>query len=139
MTYAQAFAAIIKWLEERGWTLSDPTLKIRHITSKDGKLRFWFRPQSIYFTVDGDARAGKHSIPFGNARSIGQGNWDWRSRVLASVAETCGEMVRFIAGRDYLQYVVIVTSTAPPTGEKTNEDPPPPPAPTWPRYPPNSR
>ena len=50
MTYREAHDVIIAELQQRGWTLTGPNLKTRHITSPTAKTRLWFKEQSIYFT-----------------------------------------------------------------------------------------
>lgn len=65
-TFIEARKAIQEHLREKGWTLSGD-LKIPHATSRDGRVRFWFKPQAVWFTVNGPYAVGGHN--FGNARS----------------------------------------------------------------------
>lgn len=65
-TFIEARKAIQEYLKGRGWTLSGD-LKIPHATSTDGDVRFWFKPQAVWFTMKGPYAVGGHS--FGNARS----------------------------------------------------------------------
>jgi len=52
-TYAEAKTAVMDYLKSKGWKLSDPKLKVPHATSPDGKIRFWFKTQAVYFTSGG--------------------------------------------------------------------------------------
>lgn len=48
-TFAQAKAAIWEHLSAKGWTMSNPTLKIPHATDADG-FRLWFKAQAVYYS-----------------------------------------------------------------------------------------
>ncbi len=59
-TYKEAKAGIWHILEETGWHMSNPFLKVPHATDPDTGLRVWFKPQAIYFgwtTKLNDARS----------------------------------------------------------------------------------
>lgn len=60
-TYAEAKRAILDVLRNRGWKVSD-NLKVPHATRQDGEVRFWFKPQAVWFSLD-----NAHTL--GNARS----------------------------------------------------------------------
>lgn len=62
-TYKVANTRIFNELGLNGWKLSTPTLKVRHATSPCGRVRLWFKPQAIHYSV-GD----RHD--FGMARSL---------------------------------------------------------------------
>jgi len=48
-TYAQAKTEILNRLEGAGAKLSSRSLKVPHATA--GRVRFWFKPQSIYWAT----------------------------------------------------------------------------------------
>jgi lambda repressor-like predicted transcriptional regulator len=64
-TYAEARDDIWAALQRAGWSMSLPSLKLPHATSPNGKLRLWFKPQSVHATM---SAAGRHEA--GNARAI---------------------------------------------------------------------
>jgi hypothetical protein len=63
-TFVEAKQAILDYLGKEGWKLSAPGLKVMHATSKDGKVRLWFKAQAVYFTYS----TGRHD--FGEAHSL---------------------------------------------------------------------
>lgn len=67
-TYQQAQADIMKALKANGWELSG-NLAVPHATSPDGKVRFWFKAQAIYFSYGPDMKR------FGEARSVPIGDY----------------------------------------------------------------
>jgi len=71
MTFAKARDHILVGLGRLHWPLSG-ALKVPWAEAPDGKVRFWFKPQSIYMSV---SSTGKHTL--GDARSIY--NDDYRS------------------------------------------------------------
>ena len=50
-TYKAARIRLMKELGDAGWTLSPLTLKVPHATSPHGDVRFWFKPQAIWYSV----------------------------------------------------------------------------------------
>lgn len=60
MTFKQATTTHLTALRALGWTVRDG-LKVPHATAPDGKLRLWFKPQAVYWSVGTD---------LGSARSI---------------------------------------------------------------------
>ena len=67
MTYAQAHAAILTILTQKGWTVNR-NLKVPHATSPDGTLRLWFKAQAIYYSTNGSVK------DFGSAHSLFAGD-----------------------------------------------------------------
>lgn len=68
-TYQEAAAELFTFLGTKGWTLSDPWLKVRHATRKDanGTIRLFFRPQAIYYhLLEGPGR-----LDMGKAHTLG--------------------------------------------------------------------
>jgi len=63
-TFVEAKQTILDYLGKHGWKLSAPGLKVMHATSKDGKVRLWFKAQAVYFTYS----TGRHD--FGEAHSL---------------------------------------------------------------------
>lgn len=61
-TYAEARANLINYLQNKEWTISKP-LKIPYATSPNGRIRLWFKPQAIWYTL------GKYH-EFSSARSL---------------------------------------------------------------------
>ena len=49
-TFKKARLDLHRGLGEKGWRLSSPTLKVPHATSPDGKIRYWFKAQAVYWT-----------------------------------------------------------------------------------------
>lgn len=54
-TFRQTRDALLSGLRERGWDVTTysrgRSLKVPYATSPDGVVRFWFKPQAIYYTV----------------------------------------------------------------------------------------
>lgn len=46
-SYKDAKAALLGAFLAKGWELSSPHLKVPHVTSADGKVRFWLKPQTV--------------------------------------------------------------------------------------------
>ena len=67
LTFLQARANIEDALERHGWSLTRG-LKIPHATSPNGRLRFWFKPQAVYYTTISGSRVDRHQ--YGNARTL---------------------------------------------------------------------
>ena len=68
-TFKQARYALLTYLREHGWTVSD-ALKVPHATSPDGRYRLWFKPQAVYYTNAQEVGPGRSGHTFGNARSL---------------------------------------------------------------------
>lgn len=49
-TFPVARKALLEYLAREGYTLSG-NLKVPHATSRNGNVRFWFKPQAVYVTV----------------------------------------------------------------------------------------
>jgi len=49
-TYEAAQKAVQEYLQSEGWKLKTG-LKVPYATSRDGRIRFWFKKQAVYFTV----------------------------------------------------------------------------------------
>lgn len=49
-TYAEAQKAVMDYLQSEGWTVKTG-LKVPYATSRDGRIRFWFKKQAVYFTT----------------------------------------------------------------------------------------
>ena len=64
-TFNQARDRILDCLERRGWSVArwgpSGTLKVPHATDPSGRLRLWFKAQSVYYAINsrnlGDARS----------------------------------------------------------------------------------
>ena len=69
MTYKLARQDLYRHFEANGWSMSRPELKIPHATSPCGRLRLWFRPQAIRYTLSWGPRGHQHH-EHGNARSV---------------------------------------------------------------------
>ena len=67
MTFPKARAAIEDALERHGWSLTRG-LKIPHATSPNGRLRFWFKAQAVYYTTIDDTWRDRHQ--YANARTL---------------------------------------------------------------------
>lgn len=59
MTFQQAHAKLLSDLQAKGWSVKT-ALKVPHATSPNGQVRFWFHPQSIYYT-SGNQHVGNDS------------------------------------------------------------------------------
>lgn len=55
-TFKVARQEILDHLNNAGWNISDPTLKIPHATSPDGTLRLWFKAQAVYYTKSNEKK-----------------------------------------------------------------------------------
>lgn len=64
-TFQKAREALQDHLKSKGWKMSNPGLKVQHATSDDGRVRVWFKPQAVYYSVSDH---GRHDL--GAARSI---------------------------------------------------------------------
>lgn len=49
-TFKQKREELLRGLEAHGFRVKEP-LKVPHATSPDGQLRFWFKPQAIYYSI----------------------------------------------------------------------------------------
>jgi hypothetical protein len=66
-TFLQARANIEEALGRHGWALVRG-LKIPHATSPNGRLRFWFKPQAVYYTTVSGSYVDRHQ--YANARTL---------------------------------------------------------------------
>lgn len=64
-TFQEAKSTLLAHLKGEGWKLSAENLKIPHATTPDGKVRIWFKPQALWFSV---VDSGPHNMQ--NARSV---------------------------------------------------------------------
>ena len=76
-TFAEARRDLLDDFSRIGWSVKKD-LKVPHATSPDGKVRFWFKPQAVYYSVVYDERVGRHD--FGNARTL---SYDQDIRVMS--------------------------------------------------------
>ena len=76
-TYAQAKQELLNDFERIGWSVKK-VLKVPYATSPDGNVRFWFKPQSIYYSVVMDKSVGNHTL--GNARTL---SYDQDMRIMS--------------------------------------------------------
>lgn len=84
-TFAQKRAELLQGLEEEGFQVSTrdsrtfKPLKIPHATSRDGRVRFWFKPQAIYYTVGqhrfNDARSWTEDMRTVTAKELANKAW----------------------------------------------------------------
>lgn len=81
-TYSAAAKRLLRELAAAGWR-TEPTLKVPHATTPDGRARIWFRPQAVYM-VKGNAQA------LANARSLFV---DFRGM-------SAGQLARIVAERE---------------------------------------
>lgn len=65
-TYKIAREKLIEAFAEKGWKVRDG-LKTPHATNKNGFVRYWFKPQAVYVSID---KEGKHHLV--RAKSTGQ-------------------------------------------------------------------
>jgi hypothetical protein len=61
-TYPKARAELLDYLESKGWKVSR-NLKVQQATSPNGKLKFWFKAQAVWYTYGNSHKAG-------NARTV---------------------------------------------------------------------
>lgn len=65
--FAFCIANTLRYLREKGWVMSNPGLKVPYTTSPDGRIRLWFKPQSVHLSQL-DAEHPRHAL--GNAHSL---------------------------------------------------------------------
>lgn len=82
-TFGSARAAILRDLAALDWAVRTD-LKIPHATRPDGRVRFWFKPQAVHFTVT-DGQYGRHDL--GDARAISY-DFDVRRATVTDFVET---------------------------------------------------
>ena len=79
-TFTQARAALFDAFKAAGWTMSAASLLVPHATSPDGRIRAWFKAQSVYWTALNAPypwnTGSKHNL--GDAHSITQAGIDIR-------------------------------------------------------------
>jgi hypothetical protein len=92
LTYVQAQDAAIDALRRAGWTLSG-MLKVRHATSPGGRVRLWFKPQSVLFTE----RTGR-AVP-------GSGYPDVLSHTLSDARSLNIADLRDMTGADFVEEI----------------------------------
>ncbi len=69
-TYKKAQAGILDALAARGWKVRRD-LKTPYATNPDGGLRLWFKPQAVWYSVDGNHTIGDaHSTWIGDIRMM---------------------------------------------------------------------
>lgn len=67
MTFAQAKSLLLNEFQHIGWTVKKD-LKFPHATSPDGVMRFWFKPQTVHYTIVIGLGGKRHEM--GNARTL---------------------------------------------------------------------
>lgn len=67
-TFEQARNEALEALKKDGWKVVEG-LKIPHATSRDGKLRLWFKAQAVWYTFDPYPSYRSKSHDFKGARS----------------------------------------------------------------------
>lgn len=89
LTFAAARERLMSTLRQRGWTVTTSnlgkTLKMPYATSPNGRLRLWFKPQAVHYTMSDDGRHDRstmHTVAYGlDIRDEDPGPFvDWLSR-----------------------------------------------------------
>jgi len=68
-TFKEAQQHVFEFLKKRGWKVAD-TLSVPHATSPDGKVRLWFKTQSVYAVHKERAEEGSNPLQFKDSHSM---------------------------------------------------------------------
>lgn len=68
-TFQEARAHVFEFLKKRGWKVVD-SLSVPHATSKDGKVRLWFKAQAVYAVNKKRVDEGSNPLQFKDSHSM---------------------------------------------------------------------